>query len=95
MKKKAIEKEIPVVNYIKDDMKDDLREEYEDSFFDTAKKNPFAGKIKKQITIRIDQPTIDYFKIQAEELGIPYQTLINMYLSDCARNKRKLTLSWG
>ena len=95
MKKKAIEKEIPVVNYIKDDMEDDLREEYEDSFFDNAKKNPFAGKIKKQITIRIDQPTIDYFKIQAEELGIPYQTLINMYLSDCARNKRKLTLSWG
>ena len=95
MKKKNIEKEIPVVNYIKDDMEDDLREEYEDSFFDNAKKNPFAGKIKKQITIRIDQPTIDYFKMQAEELGIPYQTLINMYLSDCARNKRKLTLSWG
>ena len=50
--------------------------------------------LKKQITINIDENTIDYFKVQAENSGIPYQTLINLYLSDCVTQKRELQLSW-
>ena len=49
---------------------------------------------QKQITINIDENTIDYFKVQAENSGIPYQTLINLYLSDCVTQKRELQLSW-
>lgn len=56
--------------------------------------NPYAEKLKKQITININVNTIQYFKDQAAETGIPYQTLINLYLTDCAENKRKLELSW-
>ena len=55
--------------------------------------NPYAKQLKKQVTIKIKCETVDYFKNQAEEMGIPYQTLINMYLNDCARNKR--TLQWN
>lgn len=69
-----------------------MRKEYN---FSKAKKNPFAKRLKKQITIRIDEPTIDYFKDLADELGIPYQSLINLYLRDCAAEKRKLDLRWN
>lgn len=62
--------------------------------FSKAKKNPYAKKLKKQITINIDTDTINYFKSQADFSGIPYQTLINLYLSDCAENKKQLQLSW-
>ena len=58
------------------------------------RKNPSAKELKKQITIKIDSVIIDYFKDQATETGIPYQTLINMYLADCVNNKRKLQLLW-
>jgi predicted DNA binding CopG/RHH family protein len=68
-----------------------MRKEYD---FSKAKKNPFAKRLKKQITIRIDEPTIHYFKDLADELGIPYQSLINLYLRDCASEKRKLDLKW-
>ncbi len=68
-----------------------MKEEYD---FSTARKNPYAKKLKKQITINIDTDTIEYFKDQAEASGIPYQTLINLYLSDCAVNKKTLHLSW-
>ena len=68
-----------------------MRKEYD---FSKAKKNPFAKRLKKQITIRIDEPTIHYFKDLAGELGIPYQSLINLYLRDCASEKRKLNLTW-
>ena len=57
-------------------------------------KNPYTKKLKKQISIDIDNDTIDYFKSESEDLGIPYQTLINLYLSDCAKNKKKLQLTW-
>jgi uncharacterized protein (DUF4415 family) len=50
--------------------------------------------LKKQITIRLDRATIDYFKTLAEEMGVPYQTLINLYLRDCAAKERKLSMSW-
>ena len=62
--------------------------------FSNAQKNPYAKKLKKQITINIDHGTVEYFKSMAGTLGIPYQTLINLYLRDCAANQRKLQLSW-
>ncbi len=68
-----------------------MRKEYD---FSKARKNPYAKRLKKQITIRLDDPTIDYFKNLSEELGIPYQTLINLYLRDCASRKRKLSMNW-
>jgi len=58
------------------------------------RKNPYASQLKRQITINIDGSTIDYFKNLSETVGIPYQTLINLYLRDCAVNNRKLDLSW-
>ena len=62
--------------------------------FSNAKKNPYAKQLKKQITINIDGSTIDYFKALAEKLGMPYQTLINLYLRDCAVNQRQPQVSW-
>lgn len=58
------------------------------------RKNPYAKKLKKQITINIDSSIIDYFKEQAQTTGIPYQTLINLYLTDCVERKKKLTITW-
>jgi predicted DNA binding CopG/RHH family protein len=57
-------------------------------------KNPYAKRVKKQVTIRLDETTIDYFKKLAEDLSVPYQTLINMYLRDCAASGRKLAVKW-
>lgn len=68
-----------------------MREEYD---FSDARKNPYVKKLKKQITINIDNDIIDYFKALAETAGIPYQTLINLYLKDCAENEKQLRLSW-
>lgn len=68
-----------------------MRAEYD---FSKARKNPYAKQLKKQITINIDSDAINYFKKQSESAGIPYQTLINLYLRDCANNKRQLNLSW-
>ena len=62
--------------------------------FSHAKKNLYAKALKKQITINIDSSTIDYFKAQSEAVGIPYQTLINLYLKDCVHNNRRLTMTW-
>lgn len=58
------------------------------------RKNPYVKELKKQITIKINPVTIDYFKKESEETGIPYQTLINLYLTDCAKKKRKLQMKW-
>ncbi len=68
-----------------------MRKEYD---FSKARRNPYAKLLKRQITIRLDEPTVDYFKDLAEETGIPYQTLINLYLRDCAAKKRKLAMNW-
>ncbi len=68
-----------------------MKEEYD---FSKAVKNPYVPKLKKQITINIDVDTIDFFKRQASTSGIPYQTLINLYLSDCMKNNRQLHTSW-
>ena len=56
--------------------------------------NPYAKELKKQISIKVSPSTIDYFKNEALETGIPYQTLINLYLDDCVKNRKKLNLSW-
>ncbi|MBE6785053.1 MAG: antitoxin [Ruminococcaceae bacterium] len=69
-----------------------MKDEYD---FSKAIKNPYAKKLKKQITINIDNETIDYFKSQSEFTGVPYQTLINLYLADCAKNKKQLHMSWN
>ena len=68
-----------------------MKAEYD---FSQSRKNPYAKKLKKQITINLDSDAIDYFKAQAKESGIPYQTLINLYLSDCAAQNRHLHLEW-
>ena len=59
------------------------------------RKNPYTKQLKKQITININSDTIDYFKEKAQQTGIPYQTLINLYLSDCVAQKRELNISWN
>lgn len=57
--------------------------------------NPYAKELKKQVTIKISPSVIDYFKAQAEKVGMPYQTLINLYLSDCVSHKRELQMTWN
>lgn len=68
-----------------------MREEYD---FSNAKKNPYTKKNKVQITMKIDSDTVEYFRECSEMYGIPYQTLINLYLSDCAKNKKELQMTW-
>ena len=62
--------------------------------FSKARPNPYAKRLKKQITLRLDQPTLTYFKNLGERLGMPYQTLINMYLRDCAEHRKELRVQW-
>ncbi|MCP4297300.1 MAG: BrnA antitoxin family protein [Proteobacteria bacterium] len=69
-----------------------MRDNYD---FSNSKPNPYAKRLKKQITIRIDGETIEYFKGMAEDKGIPYQSLINLYLRDCADTHRKLNVDWS
>lgn len=70
-----------------------MRDEYNISELN-PRKNPYASRLKKQITINIDGRTIDYFKEMAEDKGVPYQTLINLYLRDCADTQRQIRMSW-
>jgi len=73
-------------------MADEMRHEYD---FSHARTNPYSQRLKKQVTIRLDVDTIAYFKALAARSGIPYQSLINLYLADCAANERKLALTWA
>ncbi len=68
-----------------------MRKEYD---FSKARKNPYTSQLKKQITIRLDEESITYFKAISEDVGVPYQSLINLYLRDCAMSQRKLNLNW-
>lgn len=68
-----------------------MRKEYD---FSNSKKNSYTKKLKKQVTIRLDEETIDYFKDLAEKKDIPYQSLINLYLRDCALKHKSLQISW-
>ncbi len=69
-----------------------MRDNYD---FSESIPNPYAKRLKKQITIRLDENTINYFKDLAEEKGIPYQSLINLYLRDCADSHRELKMKWS
>jgi predicted DNA binding CopG/RHH family protein len=68
-----------------------MRKEYD---FSQGRRNPYAKKLKRQVTIRLDLSTIEYFKAMAAETGIPYQTLINLYLRDCAATGKRLAFHW-
>jgi len=70
-----------------------MRDEYDLSGM-KARRNSYARKVKKQITLRLDPEVIDYFKQLAAESGIPYQTLINLYLRDCRESGRELRMRW-
>jgi uncharacterized protein (DUF4415 family) len=69
-----------------------MREEYD---FSDSKPNPYARQLRRPVTIRLGEDVIDYFRAQSEETGIPYQTLINLYLKDCVRTQRKLEMQWA
>ena len=70
-----------------------MREEYEIEKLN-PRKNPYSNRLKKQVTLNLNTETIDYFKEMSSQSGIPYQTLINLYLTDCAQNQRKLQMVW-
>jgi len=63
--------------------------------FSEAEKNPYIHDLKKQVTIRLDADTINYFKHLSSDNGIPYQTLINLYLRECAQKHKKLQMGWS
>jgi predicted DNA binding CopG/RHH family protein len=62
--------------------------------FSKAAKNPYAKRLKRELTINLDEETISYFQNMAEDLAIPHQTLINMYLRECADSGKRLRLHW-
>jgi uncharacterized protein (DUF4415 family) len=68
-----------------------MRSEYD---FSKSRKNPYAKQLKRQITIRLDTSVVNYFKKMAVELGMPYQNLINLFLRDCAIEKRRPVIQW-
>ena len=68
-----------------------MRKQYD---FSASRKSPYAAQLKKPVTIRLDEGSITYFKSMAEETGIPYQSLINLYLKECASSGKKLNLAW-
>ncbi len=68
-----------------------MKKEYN---FTNSKPNPYAAKLRKQISIRLNVETIAYFKKTAQKIGIPYQKLINIYLSDCVAQRIKPSITW-
>jgi predicted DNA binding CopG/RHH family protein len=68
-----------------------MKSEYD---FSKSRKNPYAKQLKRQITIRLDTSAVNYFKQMAAELGMPYQNLINLFLRDCALQKRRPVIQW-
>ena len=68
-----------------------MRKSYD---FSQAVKNPYAKRLKRSVTIRLDESTVTYFKNLAEKTELPYQSLINLYLRDCASSGRRLAMSW-
>jgi len=69
-----------------------MRKEYD---FSKGTRNPYAARLKQQITIRLESETIGYFKAMAHKMGMSYQHLINLYLRDCVSRQRKLTFKWA
>jgi predicted DNA binding CopG/RHH family protein len=62
--------------------------------FSAGTKNPYAKRLKRSVTIRLDESTVEYFKALAVESELPYQSLINLVLRDCAASRRRLSLTW-
>jgi uncharacterized protein (DUF4415 family) len=71
-----------------------MREHYDFSKM-KGRNNPSTKHLKQPVTMRLDRDTVTYFKSMAEETGVPYQSLINLYLRDCAVNGRKLEMKWS
>ena len=69
-----------------------MKKEYD---FSKSKKNPYAKALNRQITIRLDEPTIKYFRLMAATTGLRYQSLMNLYLTDCATQHRTLRMNWA
>ena len=69
-----------------------MRKEYD---FTSSRPNPYASRLKRAVTIRLDEPTIAYFKQLSEETGLGYQTLINSYLKECAATGRRPRVRWA
>jgi len=70
-----------------------MKKEYDFSKM-KSRKNPYASKLKKSVTIRLSEDVLDYFKNMAEESGLPYQSLINLYLRDCVTRHRNIAVRW-
>jgi len=68
-----------------------MRKQYD---FSKSRKNPYAKQLKRQVTMRLDTMAVDYFKQMAAELGMPYQNLINLFLRECALQKRRPSIQW-
>jgi predicted DNA binding CopG/RHH family protein len=68
-----------------------MRKHYD---FSKGRPNPYVKRLKRQVTLRLDEPTIEYFKSLAVESAIPYQTLINLYLRECAASRKHLRFTW-
>ncbi|NQZ11155.1 MAG: BrnA antitoxin family protein [Algicola sp.] len=70
-----------------------MKDEYDFSTM-KSRNNPYASKLKKSVTMRLGEDVISYFKNMAEESGVPYQSLINLYLRDCMANQKKIDINW-
>ena len=68
-----------------------MKKEYD---FSKSKKNPYTKLLKEQITIKLSKEVLDYFKNLSQETSVPYQTLINFYLLDCVKNKKKIYINF-
>jgi len=84
--------EKPTCRNLNSTEENNMRDHYD---FSNGIKNPYADKLKKQITIRLDDQVIDYFKNMAEETGMPYQNIINYYLLDCVKEKKHLEVAFS
>jgi len=71
-----------------------MRKEYDFSKM-KGRKNPYASRLKRQVTLRLGVDVVEYFKGLSGETGIPYQNLINLYLKECAHTHKKLVLNWA
>ena len=78
-------------NTTRNEVRRSMKSEYD---FSSARKNPYAERLRQQITINLNQSTVQYFKDLAGKTGLPYQTLINLYLTDCAEKKREPEINW-
>ena len=70
-----------------------MKEEYDFAVME-SRSNPYAARLKKPVTIRLDEEILSYFKAMSTDTGIPYQSLINLYLQDCVNQQRRIDITW-